>query len=69
MYSLEEIASNKSLTKEESLAWFNDMSKKQRPTCECLREIEAGEPRSIYCFVPCEAQYEILEAREKLKNK
>ena len=67
MWSLEEIASNKPLTKEESAEWLNP-NYKQRPTCACLREHETGEPSQINCFVQCDEQHEILSAREKLKK-
>ncbi len=65
MWSLEEIASNKPLTREESISWLNGI--KQRPTCCCLREVDTEEVCTFHCFVPCDAQQEICEAREKLK--
>lgn len=68
MFSLEEIASNKPLTREESLAWLKDPKQKQRPFCLCLHQIENKEQRTIFCFVACDEEQEILEAREKIKN-
>jgi hypothetical protein len=67
MYSLEEIASNKPLTREENIDLFN--GKKQRPTCGCLRAVETNDHKDcLFCFVQCDEQHEILAAREKLKK-
>lgn len=33
--------------------------------CQCLYEIENGLPRTQHCFMPCEAQRQILAREEK----
>lgn len=65
-FRLEDIASNRPLSREECKNWPAS-NVKMRPTCTCLREIETGAPRTMFCFMPCKEQQEIIEAREKLK--
>ncbi len=73
MFSLEEIASNLPLSREESLSWLRNPKQKQRPYCSCLRKLEGFDDNgNVFttsgCFNPCYDQHEILKAREDLKN-
>ncbi len=66
MYTLEQIASNAPHTEEESREWLK--TGKSRPTCSCLRASETGCEQYFRCAVGCDAEMEIIYARQKLKE-
>ncbi len=63
MHSLQEVASNKPFSIEESIEWQTG-SKKCRPNCPCLREYDYGVTTTIPCFIPCSDQSAIIKARK-----
>lgn len=41
----------------------------KRPFCKCLYEIENNLPRTMFCFMPCRDQEEIMRQREEAEKR
>ncbi len=47
---------------------FRSIRTTKRLHCQCLYEIENKLPRTIFCFMPCPDQMEILAERDKTEK-